>query len=435
MENFHPIKAIVRQQKKGIAQGIYSACTANRYVIEACMEKALFSGSDVLIEATANQVNQLGGYTGMKPADFYSFVNEIAHSLNFPFDSLILGGDHLGPLIWKNEPSDLAIEKAKKLVRDYVFSGYTKIHIDTSMPLGDDLGRIATNVIAERGAILCKAAEEAFIERKNLFSNSVHPVYVIGSEVPIPGGSKDKEDNLRVTQTEDFHNTVKEFHEAFIKQGIENAWEQVVAVVVQPGVEFGDDNIHEYNRMEAQALSCALKEYPNIVFEGHSTDYQDLEKLKQMVEDGIAILKVGPALTFALREALFALCHIETELLSDKYGVQLSFFIETLEKAMLKYPENWNKHYRGESWKLKIARRYSFSDRARYYLSLPEVCTSIDLLLQNLKTIEIPLTLISQFMPIQYKKIRKGMLKNDPELLLKDRVRDCIDDYLHAVTP
>ena len=74
LEKMHPLKKIVQMQKKGIPAGLYSACSANELVLEACMERAMKDSGYVLIEATANQVNQYGGYTGMKPSDFKRFV-------------------------------------------------------------------------------------------------------------------------------------------------------------------------------------------------------------------------------------------------------------------------------------------------------------------------------------------------------------------------
>ena len=53
---------------------------------------------------------------------------------------------------------------------------------------------------------------------------------------------------------------------------------------------------------------------PGLVFEAHSTDYQPPESLSRLVIDGFAILKVGPGLTFALREALYALDEIAAAL-------------------------------------------------------------------------------------------------------------------------
>lgn len=343
MGSIHPLKTLVEDQKNGIARGIYSACSANEYVIEACMDRALRDDEYVLIEATANQVNQYGGYTGMKPVNFRDFVYSIAQKVNFPKHKVILGGDHLGPLTWKNLSSKNAMGESIELIKQYVLAGFTKIHLDTSMHLGDDNHKVKldTKVIAKRGAVLYEAAEKAFTELKETNPSAIHPVYVVGSEVPIPGGSQDEEDGIQVTRVKDFEGTVKVFKNAFCKYNLENAWENVIAVVVQPGVEFGDETIHEYNRVAAKELTEALKNYPNLVFEGHSTDYQTPKAFKEMVEDGIAILKVGPALTFALREALFSLSLIETELFKDSIEVVPSRFIEVLEQEMLKNPDNW----------------------------------------------------------------------------------------------
>jgi D-tagatose-1,6-bisphosphate aldolase subunit GatZ/KbaZ len=434
MENSHYLKKLVAMQKSGFPAGIYSACSANEYVIEAVMERALKSGEYVLIEATANQVNQYGGYTGMKPDDFRDFVYSLANKMKYPKDKLILGGDHLGPLTWKDEPAATAMKKSCELLRQYVLAGFTKIHIDTSMHLADDASKekLNTGVIAERGAELCKVAEEAYQQLLMREPSAVRPVYVVGSEVPIPGGSQEEEEGIQVTAVSDFEATVETFRQAFLKLNLHGAWENVIAVVVQPGVEFGDDTIHEYNRESAKELCNAIKKYPNLVFEGHSTDYQTQFALRQMVEDGIAILKVGPALTFALREALFALNHIEEELFRYDPDVHFSNFINILDEAMLSQPDNWKKHYHGNGVKLRFSRKYSLSDRCRYYLPEKSVQDSIQRMVRNLKSVPIPLTLISEFMPVQYIKIRNGELKNDPECLLRDRIINCIDEYLYA---
>jgi D-tagatose-1,6-bisphosphate aldolase subunit GatZ/KbaZ len=262
-------------------------------------------------------------------------------------------------------------------------------------------------------------------------TDAIRPVYVVGSEVPIPGGSQEEE-GIQITRVNDFEGTVEEFRKAFYQYGLEEAWENVIAVVVQPGVEFGDETIHEYSREAAKELGIALGKYPGLVFEGHSTDYQTAEALRQMVEDGIAVLKVGPALTFALREGLFALNYIENELFRYNPEVQLSNFMNVLDDVMARNPENWKKHYHGSGSKVRFSRKYSLSDRCRYYLPMKEVRDAMELMLQNLKAVQIPLTLISEFMPIQYYKVRHGLLKNDPEELLKDRIINCIDDYMFA---
>lgn len=432
----NPILEIVENQKNGIKKGIYSACTASDYVIEAVLERALQFNEAVLIEATANQVNQFGGYTGMQPKDYVKFILSIAKKVGFSEDRIILGGDHLGPLTWVNENATEAMEKSKILIREYVLAGFTKIHIDTSMKVADDdkNSPLDKAIIAERGAILCKVAEEAYKELLKSSPNSPQPVYVVGSEVPIPGGAQEDE-GIQVTSVTDFEATVETFKNAFLNYGLDEAWKRVVAVVVQPGVEFGDESVHEYDRQAAKELTDALNKYESLVFEGHSTDYQTPEKLKEMVEDGIAILKVGPALTYALREGFFALSHMENELFKYDAEVELSNFIEVLDAAMIKNPSNWKKHYYGTGNKIKYARKYSYSDRARYYFPTKEVIEAQETLIKNMKSREIPLTLINQFMPIQYNKIRKGLLKNEPEALIKDWVVNCIDEYIYAIIP
>lgn len=434
MEKLHPMKNIVTQQKSGIHTGIYSACTANDLVIEAAMERAKRDNNFVLIEATANQVNQYGGYTGMKPVDYRNFLYTLADKTGFPRDKIILGGDHLGPLTWKSMPAVEAMEESKELIRQFVMAGFTKLHIDTSMHLGDDnpKEKLDTKIIAERGAVLALVAEEAYAALKAVQPDALHPVYVVGSEVPIPGGSQDEGEGIRVTKVDDFTQTVAAFKEAFERHELKGAWENVIAVVVQPGVEFGDESIHEYDAQAASKLCDALKRYPGLVFEGHSTDYQTPKALKEMVEDGIAILKVGPALTFALREALFAMSHIENELFKSASDVQPSDFIQVLEEAMVKNPEHWHRHYHGSEDKLRLARKYSFSDRCRYYLPVPEVKCAVEKMICNLSTVKIPLTLLSQYMPIQYAKVRRGQLENNPESLIKDRVVSCIDEYIYG---
>lgn len=434
MAKEHPLKELVNKQKSGISEGIVSICSSNEFVIEASMERALTNGDYVLIESTANQVNQYGGYIGMTPIEFKKFVFSIAKKVDFPLDKLILGGDHLGPLIWKNESSNLALAKASELIKEYVLAGYTKIHIDTSMRLKDDTD-FNTEIIAQRSAVLLKAAENAYMELNKNNKNVLHPVYVIGSEVPIPGGSQGSDESLQITEAKDFENTVEIFKDVFSKYGLINEWENIVAFVVQPGVEFGNDFVHEYKRDKAKELTDALKNYKTFVFEGHSTDYQTRESLKQMVEDGIAILKVGPALTFALREALIALNNIENELLNNVDSIKLSNFTNVLVSEMINNPEHWKNHYFGDDARKKFLCKYSYSDRCRYYLPTRNVKNSLNLLIRNLENVKIPMTLISQFMPLQYDNIRRGLIKNEPISLIKNAIMNRLNDYYYAIKP
>lgn len=433
----HPMKDIVKRYKSGENVGIFSVCCSNQYVIEAAMQKLLNKNIPLLVEATANQVDQFGGYTGMKPKEYVKYIYSIADKVGFPKERIILGGDHLGPLTWRTINPREAMENAKNLIREYVLAGFSKIHIDTSMPLNGDFENeiFDDSLIANRASVLCKVAEEAYLELKEKDDEAMHPVYIIGSEVPIPGGAQVEEEEAgpKVTSVKGFKNTVETFKKAFESFGVGDAWQYVIGVVVQPGVEFSSDYVWEYNREEAKDLIDELKNYPQLIFEAHSTDYQTPRALKEMVEDGFIILKVGPALTFGFREGIFALNHIENELLKYDENVELSNFIEVLDFSMIKNPKDWVHHYSGTGEKIKLERKYSLSDRARYYMPKDEVNFALEKLMNNLEGIEIPMTIISQFMHEQYKKVREGVLKPIAKELLKDRIGEYLDDYVYAV--
>lgn len=423
---------MIEKRKIGIHSGVPSFCSANKLVIEAIMEQSKRFDDYVLIEATSNQVNQFGGYMNMEPKDFKNYVYEIADKIGFDKEKIILGGDHLGPQPWQDLDEAVAMEYSKELVRQCVMEGYMKIHLDTSMRLKSDPVNepLSNEVIARRGVLLYQVCEEAYHELLKSNSNAVHPVFVIGSEVPIPGGSQEDEEGLKVTNPEDFEETLIAYKKEFSKYNLDSAWNYIIAVVVQPGVEFGNSNIHQYDRKESLELCKCLDKYPNIVFEGHSTDFQSPIKLREMVEDGISIIKVGPALTFALREGLYALSMMEKELVSSD---EQSNFIETLDNAMLNDTKDWSKHYHGDDNQLKILRKYSFSDRCRYYFNKPEVVVAQEKLLKNFDDIEIPLHMLHQFMPLQYIKVRDGILASNGRDLVKDFVVNLVDDYNYAV--
>lgn len=326
------------------------------------LECAKRDNACVLIEATANQVDQNGGYTGMKPADFKAFVMNIADKVGVDKDRIFLGGDHLGPLTFASKNEAEAMADAKELVRCYVAAGFTKIHIDTSMKVASDDPnvRLSDEIIAQRGAELARVCEDTYQELLKTEPDAVRPVYIVGSEVPIPGGAQDPNAGMQVTRVEDFKATVKAFEDAFAAKGLSDIWQDVIGVVVQPGVEEKDAGCTEYDRAKAAELMAAIKDYPNLVFEGHSTDYQTKYKLRELVEDGVGILKVGPGLTYAMREALFALAYMEDMILHGKDD-EKSDFINVLEKAMMDDPKNWQKHYHGNADELWFKRKFSFS--------------------------------------------------------------------------
>ena len=426
------MQEMMEKRRQGIKCGIPSYCSANELVLETALRRAKLLGTPVLIEATANQVNQYGGYTGMLPKDFYEMVLKMAEEIGVPEHQIILAGDHLGPLTWQNLPEKEAMEKSVELVYQYARAGFTKIHLDTSMKVADDPeGLLSTETIARRGAKLYQAAMKGYEELKAEKPDAMRPVFVIGSEVPIPGGAQEAEDTLAVTRPEAFQDTVATYKRVFAQSGVADGWNDVIAVVVQPGVEFGDDQVFLYDHDAATELCAALREYPEVCFEGHSTDYQSAECLKKMVEDGIDILKVGPALTYGLREALFAMSLMEEELVPD---YKRANFILTLEKVMMEQPGNWQKHYHGDEKQLHLARKYSFSDRCRYYIGMPEVVASMNKLFDNLREYPIPMNMLHQYMPLSYAKVRDGLLPLDPKELAMDGVANFMLDYEYAVT-
>ena len=112
----------------------------------------------VLIEATANQVNQFGGYTGLRPSGFPKFVEKIARKVGATEDRIVLGGDHLGPICWTAESADRAMARAHELIAAYARAGFGKIHLDTSMACGDDPDPLPERTVAGRAAELCVVA-------------------------------------------------------------------------------------------------------------------------------------------------------------------------------------------------------------------------------------------------------------------------------------
>jgi D-tagatose-1,6-bisphosphate aldolase subunit GatZ/KbaZ len=385
------------------------------------------------VEATSNQVNQSGGYSGLTPGDYAAFVHDIASRLNFDSGKIMLGGDHLGPLPWRGESSEKAMSNACGLVKACVEAGFGKLHLDASMTCGDDPADRGLDVrtVAERSARLCKAAEAASLNA----ARKSFPYYVIGSDVPAAGGARDSGLDVHVTQASDVEETLELTKRAFGRQGLQAAWERVIAVVVQPGVEFSDSGVMEYDRNRATDLSRFIETVPNAVYEAHSTDYQKPHALKRMVEDHFCILKTGPWLTFAFREAVFALECMEKEWLPTKKDTPLSGLRSVLEGVMRANPVHWMPFYRGDEATRAFLRWYGLSDRVRYYWPSPMVQQALDRLLRNLRENPVPLPLLSQFLPDQHRAVREGRLSADPAEWIVDKITEVLGTYRTAITP
>ncbi|MES2148954.1 MAG: D-tagatose-bisphosphate aldolase, class II, non-catalytic subunit [Pseudomonadota bacterium] len=419
-----PIQAIILAHRAGQSTGLYSVCCTNEYVLRAAMRVAREHGTPLLIEATSNQVDQFGGYTGMQPAAFRAYVERLADSQAFPRAQLLLGGDHLGPNAWQALPAADAMRHACDLIDAYVAAGFHKIHLDCSMACADDVAPLSDHTVATRSAVLAGVAEAA--ARR---AGQRPPVYVVGTEVPVPGGEASLDAGLQVTTAQAAAHTLAVHRRAFDAAGLASCWERVIALVVQPGVDFDHSCVHHYDRQAATGLSAMVAAQPGLVYEAHSTDYQTEASLHRMVHDHFAILKVGPAATFALRQAWFALAAIENEIIPVE---RRSHLVAVLDRCMRAQPAHWQKHYAGSADQQRLLRQYSFSDRCRYYWGEPEVEAAVQRLLDNLGAADVPLPLLAQYLPEQYPLVVQGQLAARAADLAEHKVGLQLAQYARA---
>lgn len=410
----NPLLDIPRLYRAGNPCGITSVCSAHPIVIEAALEFGIEKDKPVLIEATCNQVNQDGGYTGMTPAEFVEFVHDIAKRVGFDRSNLILGGDHLGPNPWKHLPADQAMAKAEVMIAAFARSGFSKLHLDTSMGCKGEPEALQDLETATRAARLAKVAEAN--------KRDMDPVYIIGTEVPVPGGAQHALDHLAITTPDAVRVTYDIHKRVFESTGLNDAFARVIGLVVQPGVEFGNDDVVFFIPEKAKALSESLSHYQNIVFEAHSTDYQAEQGLTSLVAMGFSILKVGPWLTFALREALYSLDNI-ADILNGK--APRSTLMSLMESEMLKQPDQWKKHYSGSEKDLWLQRHFSLSDRIRYYWPSEKPAKAVSALIAQLENKIIPAPILHQFFP-SYDLNANGF---DATTILKDSIKNVLQIY------
>jgi len=413
----HPLSAIPAAFHAGRPRGITSVCSAHPIVIEAALRLALETGQPALIEATCNQVNQDGGYTGMTPAGFRAFVDGIAGTVGLAPDRIILGGDHLGPNPWKTLHAEAAMEKAEEMIAAFAAAGFTKLHLDCSMGCAGEPVALDDTVTAARAARLAAAAEA--------HKAGADPVYVIGTEVPVPGGALDALDHLTVTEPAAVAATYAAHRAAFAAAGAGAAFARVIALVVQPGVEFGHDTVVPFAHEGAAALTESLAGLPGLVFEAHSTDYQSEAGLAALARGGFAILKVGPWLTFALREALYGLDAIADVL--DGHPPRGGLMAE-MDAVMLAAPGHWQRYYEGSERAIWLQRHFSYSDRIRYYWPDRRAEHAVERLLRRLEGRRIPETVLGQYLP---RASGRGFAR---EILL-GAITDVLRIYARATSP
>jgi D-tagatose-1,6-bisphosphate aldolase subunit GatZ/KbaZ len=348
------LRDIIRRNRAGATAAIPSVCSAQPDVLRASIAMAQRLDREVVIEATSNQVNQDGGYTGITPFEFISYVHGLADDVTADRERITFGGDHLGPQAWRALSADAAMAKAEVLVRDYVAAGFGKIHLDCSEGCLGDPAQLDDEVTAARSAQLARVCCDAVDDL----------LFVIGTEVPPPGGARmDEHGDIPPTQTVAARATLDAHDAAYGDMaGL------MGGVVVQPGVEFSPTSVHPMPMDRNPHLLDALADHPNVCLEAHSTDYQDPAVFPRLADLGFAFQKVGPALTFAYREALYAL----DQLRSPKGTLQA-----IMETVMRRDPSQWHGHYTGHEDALFEQRHFGLADRIRYYWPHPDAQTAV----------------------------------------------------------
>ena len=377
------LRSIIAANRAGKTRGLPSWCTAHPQVLKAILRS--YHGSDdiILIEATCNQVNQDGGYTNMTPVAFRHFIETLADEAGIARSRIVLGGDHLGPNPWKSLPAAAAMAKARQLVKAYVEAGFSKIHLDASMACADD-ANLSEAEMARRAAELAQVAQ-ACAPAQGLN-------YIIGTEVPVPGGETQVLESLVVTQPASVQATWAAHQQAFTERGLEAALSRIIGLVVQPGVDFGNEQIFAFQSGPAASLSACIAAMPGMVFEAHSTDFQSEPALQGLVQAHFALLKVGPELTFAFREAVFAMATIEAQM----NFASPSDLIAVLGRVMDEHPRHWQ-DYIPDGPDRELMKYYGLSDRLRYYWPEPAVQAALNRLFTNIDHAHIPPGLLWQY--------------------------------------
>ena len=383
------LRKIVDCNRNGQGCAITSVCSAHETVLIAALALARETNTPILVEATSNQVNQFGGYTGMTPKDFIGFVRGLMKKLDVDDDLVVFGGDHLGPQCWKDKDAETAMALAHDMMRAYVEAGFTKIHLDCSEGCAGEPRQVDDRTSAVRAADLAATCEKYAPDKDKL-------VYIIGTEVPPPGGARqdDGHSGLRPTHPQDAVKTIEVHKAEFAGRTHTGAWGRVIGVVVQPGVEFGALDIDRFDTASPNALSAALRDYPSVCFEAHSTDFQYPDVYPELGRRNFAILKVGPALTFAYRSAVYALDFLR-EWLVPAHGHKR--VPEVMEELMLAAPDYWRNHYAGEGVTLRNQLHFGYADRIRYLWPQPDARESVETLIQDLSGLAALDPMIAQY--------------------------------------
>lgn len=411
------LRQIIARNRAGEAIAIPSVCTAHPDALEASLTLAESLDQLIVVEATSNQVNQDGGYTGLKPADFISFVKDIAAKSHVTHERILFGGDHLGPQAWRKLPADAAMAKAHRMVADYTAAGFTKIHLDCSEGCAGEPAQLPDAITAARSAALAATALKHAPRPENL-------LFVIGTEVPPPGGARtDDHGDIPPTTPESATATLHAHREAFRASNI--PLDLICGLVVQPGVEFSPMEVHHLPLGRDPHLLDALTDWPQVCLEAHSTDYQHPEAYPRLAQLGFAFQKVGPALTFAWREALYALDTIRAQN-GWSTGPSLP---DTMEAVMLANPAYWQAHIHGTTADPRTERHFGLADRIRYYWPDPKAQAAVQRLFAELADKRLPDPLLAAYFSASELASARESRHPLPRALALARVQTALSPY------
>ena len=349
--------------KSILKHSLPSFCSSNFDVLKSIMIFAKYQNFPVLIESTSNQVNQYGGYSGLKPFQFEKKIRRLAKFIKLNNKSLMIGGDHLGPLPWKDLDEATAMKNSKKLVKDCLKAKYKKIHIDTAIICRGEKKIDRHTVIQRCDEILSVFSKKDF---DNVF-------LVIGTEVPFAGGGhtiKSSPTTFESIKEEiDLYSTILKKKKKF-------------ALVIEPGIGFGNFSVIQA-KLKNFGKRLIFSKKNNFVYEAHSSDYQKISSLKKLVKNNFKFLKIGPELTYFYAKSIFKMEEFEKKIYKNNFS--------NIKNIILKEMKNnnsyWIDYYKAKKKKLDNLKFNSYLDRLRYYWSSKNILNSKKKLFININKI------------------------------------------------
>lgn len=381
-----------------------SLCSSNFDVLKLSMIFAKYNDLPLLIESTSNQVNQFGGYTYLKPRQFYKKLKDLAKKIKFK-NNFYIGADHLGPLPWKNLNDHVAMKNSIKLFKDVVNSGYNKIHIDTGIKLKND------KILSKKKII--QRCEKIFnsISKKKL--NNIF--FVFGTEVPVAGGGTLY--NSKTTSLASIKDDLKYYSKL----------QKSFSLVIEPGLGFNNSKVFDL-KIKYFKKKKILSRLSNFSYEAHSSDFQNSLALKKLVKNNFKFLKVGPELTFFYMRAIMQMHKIENmNNFKKKSNIR-----KIISAEMNRDNKYWVNYYHGSKKKIEYLKFNSLLDRSRYYWSKKNITKSLRLLKQNINSLDIN-SIFKNLKTFKKKLFLKNKLKlNNFEFIIFCYLNKTLSKYYKA---